>query len=173
VAKARVESLSYSVSWNRNSAALSPSWEFAVHLACVVKSVWALLSVSRETALNPFRSSPIVTYHFHVADLLQCNVRPVYRDPIHDFGFLKFDPEAIKHIPVKALQLRPDSAKVGVEIKEVGNDGGEKLSILSGFICRIDRNAPEYAEGNYRDFNINYILQRDMYSLRALGISNQ
>ena len=39
----------------------------------------------------------------------------------------------------------------------VGNDGGEKLSILSGFISRIDRNAPEYAEGNYRDFNTNYI----------------
>jgi hypothetical protein len=53
--------------------------------------------------------------------------------------------------------LRPDSAKVGVEIKVVNNDGGEKLSILSGFISRIDRNAPEYAEGNYRDFNINYI----------------
>ena len=98
-----------------------------------------------------------VTYHFHVADLLQCNVRPVYRDPIHDFGFLKFDPEAIKYIPVKALQLRPDSAKVGVEIKVVGNDGGEKLSILSGFISRIDRNAPEYAEGDYGDFNTHYI----------------
>jgi hypothetical protein len=30
---------------NRNSAALSPFWEFAVHQGCTVKSVWALLSV--------------------------------------------------------------------------------------------------------------------------------
>jgi S1-C subfamily serine protease len=44
-----------------------------------------------------------VTYHFHVADLLQCNVRSIYHDLIYDFGFLKFDPEVIKHISVKAL----------------------------------------------------------------------
>lgn len=36
---------------------------------------------------------------------------PVYRDPVHDFGILKFDPKAIKYMPVKALSLRPDLAK--------------------------------------------------------------
>lgn len=36
---------------------------------------------------------------------------PVYRDPVHDFGILKFDPKAIKYMPVKALTLRPDLAK--------------------------------------------------------------
>lgn len=36
---------------------------------------------------------------------------PVYRDPVHDFGILKFDPKAIKYMPVKALPLRPDLAK--------------------------------------------------------------
>lgn len=44
---------------------------------------------------------------------------PVYRDPVHDFGILKFDPKAIKYMPVKALTLRPDLAKGELAMIEI------------------------------------------------------
>ena len=36
---------------------------------------------------------------------------PVYRDPVHDFGILRFDPKAIKYMKLTALPLRPDLAR--------------------------------------------------------------
>ncbi|KAJ1997351.1 hypothetical protein GGI04_005438, partial [Coemansia thaxteri] len=87
----------------------------------------------------------------------EVELKAIYRDPLHDFGFFKFDPALIKHTKLEAIELFPEGAIVGLDIRVIGNNAGQKVSIMSSSISRIDRNVPDLGDMSFNDSNTFYI----------------
>jgi S1-C subfamily serine protease len=59
-------------------------------------------------------------------DREEVQLYPVYRDPVHDFGFYRYDPLQLRFIAPEEIALYPSGARIGTDIRVVGNDAGER-----------------------------------------------
>ena len=86
-------------------------------------------------------------------------IRPLYSDPVNDFGFYQYSPEELTQNRPESLMLAPQAAQPGVEVMMAGSDRGERAAIIKGQLSDLEREAPGY------DLNT-------FYFLMATGIHN-
>lgn len=66
-------------------------------------------------------------------------VKPLYSDPVSDFGFYQYDPEELKHTKAQSLLLNTDSATLAMEIWVMGYVNGLEggISIVKGALSSL------------------------------------
>ncbi|KAJ1852606.1 hypothetical protein GGF49_004343 [Coemansia sp. RSA 1853] len=111
--------------------------------------------LSNRHVMGPGPSSHKATFFDNQEVFLQ----PTYYDPEHDFSFFRYDPAELKGIEPRAIRLAPEKAHSGLEIRVVGNNSNEKMSVHQGELSQLDRNAPVYDRNPkkiYNDINTFY-----------------
>ncbi|KAJ2668918.1 hypothetical protein IWW42_004907 [Coemansia sp. RSA 1085] len=80
-------------------------------------------------------------------------LQPFYYDPEHDFAFFRYNPAELKGVTPRAIRLAPEKARSGLEIRVIGNNSREKMSVHQGELSQLDRNVPEYRDSHYESYN--------------------
>eukprot|EP00510_Aplanochytrium_minuta_P006776 CAMPEP_0184042620 /NCGR_PEP_ID=MMETSP0955-20130417/66449_1 /TAXON_ID=627963 /ORGANISM="Aplanochytrium sp, Strain PBS07" /LENGTH=920 /DNA_ID=CAMNT_0026333405 /DNA_START=166 /DNA_END=2926 /DNA_ORIENTATION=- len=69
----------------------------------------------------------------------EVDLKPIYRDPVHDYALFRFNPADVTETPLEEIKLDPAGAIRGTNVLIIGNNGGEKLSYIESTIARVDR----------------------------------
>lgn len=80
----------------------------------------------------------------------QSIVQADYIELLHDFAFVKYRVGPLTS-EVEEIPLRPDLARVNLDVRVVGNDAGGVMSFHQGVIGRFNCNPPEYGGTGYQD----------------------
>ncbi|KAJ9525764.1 hypothetical protein QJQ45_003429 [Haematococcus lacustris] len=103
----------------------------AVVPCCVVLNQGASTSCDQAAHGLPPAAGPIVAEAIFL-NREELPVYPLYFDPVHDFALLRFDPAKLTFMTVSEVPLAPEAASVGLDIRVVGNDSGEKVRWEAG-----------------------------------------
>ena len=87
----------------------------------VVDAARGLVMTNRHVATTGPTLAHAIFHNQEEVDLV-----PVYADPVHDFGLFRYDPRKLEHIEPISLELAPEAARVGTEIRVMGNDAGRR-----------------------------------------------
>lgn len=93
---------------------------------------------------------PVTVSAIFRCGLSQNIVQAEYIEPLHDFAFVKYCVGSLR-FEVEEIPIRPDLARVNLDIRVVGNDAGEVMSFHQGVIGRVNCNPPEYSGTSYQD----------------------
>lgn len=86
------------------------------------------------------------------------DVTVAYVDPIHDFAFLQYNPSALEaNKDIEELHLRPDLAQVGMDVKCIGHDFAQGISVGTGIISRLDAESPFDPNTNYIQASVSMV----------------
>ena len=78
----------------------------------------------------------------------EIGVLPLWQDPIHDFGFFRLS-RKLQFMECNEISLAPQAAAVGLDIRVVGNDSGEKVrGNLAEAGCCMPANMQQYASAS-------------------------